>query len=130
MTTESEKNKLGTNTAKDKTLGVPLDGFQDPTGEFPKTNYHYSNSINQAARGFEVNELYVGGGDYNVSLNIEDQQPSQYPFNQVMETASGHVIEHDDTAVNVFLSNTVKVVVSKCERTVLLLYHLRTIESR
>jgi len=97
MTTETDKNSLGKNTAKDKTLGVPQEGFQDPTGEFPRTNYHYTSSINQAARGFQVNELYVGGGDYKVSLNIEDQQPSQYPFNQVMETASGHVIEHDDT---------------------------------
>lgn len=97
MTIESEKNKQGTNPAREGTLGVPLDGFQDPTGEFPKTNYHYSSSLNKAARGFEVNELYLGGGDYNVSLNVEDQQPSQYPFNQVMETASGHVVEHDDT---------------------------------
>jgi hypothetical protein len=97
MTTESNKNSLGKNTAKDRTLGVAQEGFQDPTGEFPRTDYHYTSSINQAARGFQVNELYVGGGDFNVSLNIEDQQPSQYPFNQVMETASGHVIEHDDT---------------------------------
>jgi len=97
MTVQNKKKNLGENIAKEKTLGVPLDGFQDPTGEFPKTNYHYSSSINYAARGFEVNELYLGGGDFNVSLNLEDQQPSQYPFNQVMETASGHVIEHDDT---------------------------------
>jgi hypothetical protein len=97
MTIDKSKDKLGENPAKDQTLGVPLDGFQDPTGEFPKTNYHYSSSINQAARGFAVNELYLGGGDFNVSLNLEDQQPSQYPFNQVQETASGHVIEHDDT---------------------------------
>lgn len=97
MTIQNDKDKLGENPAKDQTLGVPLDGFQDPTGEFPKTNYHYSSSINYAARGFEVNELYLGGGDFNVSLNLEDQQPSQYPFNQVMETASGHVVEHDDT---------------------------------
>ena len=97
MTIQNDKDKLGQNPARDKTLGVPLDGFQDPTGEFPKINYHYSNSINYAARGFEVNELYLGGGDFNVSLNLEDQQPSQYPFNQVQETASGHVIEYDDT---------------------------------
>ena len=97
MTIESNKNKLGKNTATDKTLGVPLDGFQDPTGEFPKVEYHYSSSINHAARGFSVNELYLGGGDFNVSLNVEDQLPSQFPFNQVKETASGHVIEYDDT---------------------------------
>jgi acyl CoA:acetate/3-ketoacid CoA transferase beta subunit len=97
MTVQNNDTKLGSNPAKQKTLGVPLDGFQDPTGEFPKTNYHYSSSINYAARGFEVNELYLGGGDFNVSLNLEDQQPSQYPFNQVQETASGHVIEYDDT---------------------------------
>jgi hypothetical protein len=97
MTTAKNRSELGTNPALENTEGVPLDGFQDPTGEFPKREYNYGSSINKAARGLKVNELYVSGGDIGVSLNIEDQEPSQYPFNQVKETASGHVVEYDDT---------------------------------
>ena len=41
--------------------------------------------------------FYTGGGDIGVSLNIEDQRPSEFPFNQVDETTSGHVVEYDDT---------------------------------
>ena len=85
------------NSVDQSNIGVPLDGFQDPTGEYPKREYNYGNSINKAARGVKVNELYIGGGDIGVSLNIEEQQASQYPFNQVKETASGHVVEYDDT---------------------------------
>ena len=32
-----------------------------------------------------------------VSLNLEEQRPSRFPFNQVDETPSGHVVEYDDT---------------------------------
>jgi hypothetical protein len=71
--------------------------MQDPTGALPKRDYNYDVSINKAARGTKVNNLYAGGGDFGVPLNIAPQRPSQYPFNQVQETASGHVIELDDT---------------------------------
>ena len=87
--------KLGVGT--ENTLGVPNDGMQDPTGEYPKREYNYGSSINKAARGLSVNELYVGGGDVGVSLNIEKQRPSEFPFNQVQETPSGHIVEYDDT---------------------------------
>jgi len=97
MTTTSNKRTIGDNPARDETEGVPIDGFQDPTGEYPKREYNYGSSINKAARGLKTNNLYVGGGDIGVSLNIEHQEPSQYPFNQVKETASGHVVEYDDT---------------------------------
>jgi hypothetical protein len=97
MTTTKNKRQLGENPAVDETEGIPLDGFQDPTGEYPKTNYMYGSSVNRAARGLKVNDLYLGGGDIGVSLNIEPQEPSQHPFNQVDETSSGHVVEYDDT---------------------------------
>ena len=32
-----------------------------------------------------------------IDLELPDQKPSVYPFNQVQETESGHVIEIDDT---------------------------------
>lgn len=81
----------------ENTLGVAQDGMQDPTGEYPKRDYNYGSSINKASRGSKINNLYVGGGDIGVSLNIQPQRPSEYPFNQVQETQSGHVIEQDDT---------------------------------
>jgi hypothetical protein len=81
----------------ENTLGVAQDGMQDPTGEYPKRDYNFGTSINKASRGSKVNNLYVGGGDIGVSLGIQPQRPSEYPFNQVQETISGHVIEQDDT---------------------------------
>lgn len=97
MTTTTNRRRVGDDPARDETEGVPFDGFQDPTGEYPKREYYYGSSINKAARGLNVNNLYVGGGDIGVSLNIVPQEPSQSPFNQAQETSSGHSIEYDDT---------------------------------
>lgn len=97
MTTQLHRTKLGENPAVENTEGVPIDGFQDPTGEYPKQEYHYGSSINRSARGLKVENLYLGGGSIGTSLNIEDQEPSKFPFNQVKETSSGHIISYDDT---------------------------------
>lgn len=100
MTTKKDNYKQRVNVlgeGNEVTLGVPYDGMHDPTGEFPKRDYHYGSSINHSARGIKVNNLYVGGGDFGVSLGIVPQRPSEYPFNDVNETQSGHVIELDDT---------------------------------
>lgn len=83
--------------ARELSEGVPLDGFQDPTGALPKRDYNFDVSINKASRGTQVNNLYVGGGEFGVPLGITPQRPSQYPCNQVNETTSGHVVEYDDT---------------------------------
>ena len=53
-----------------------------------------------AARGIIRNELYLGGGDQGISLDLNDTLSSQYPYNQVRETISGHVTEIDDTPGN------------------------------
>ena len=89
MTTKNDNynirvEKIGEGT--ENTLGVPLDGMQDPTGEYPKREYNYGSSINKASRGSKTNNLYVGGGDIGVSLGIEQQRPSEYPFNPVSYT--------------------------------------------
>lgn len=97
MTTTIKNQPLGTNPAVENTEGVPIDGFQDPTGEYPKNEYFYGSSINKSARGLKVENLYLGGGTVNTPLNLEDQEPSQFPFNQVKETSSGHIISYDDT---------------------------------
>ena len=97
MTTTTKKSPVGTNPAVENTEGVPIDGFQDPTGEYPKREYFYGSSINRSARGLKVENLYLGGGAPNTPLDLNEQQPSKFPFNQVKETSSGHVISYDDT---------------------------------
>ena len=92
---EIRKDKLG--EGLEESLGVPLQGQQDATGSYPSRAYNFGSSINKASRGTKVNELFIGGGDFGVSLGITPQRPSQYPYNQVQETSSGHVIELDDT---------------------------------
>jgi hypothetical protein len=82
---------------QEETVGVPLEGFSDASGEYPKRDYFFGSSINKSAKGETVNSLDLGGGDYGISLNVVDQKPSQYPYNQVSESPSGHVIEIDDT---------------------------------
>jgi hypothetical protein len=99
MTTSTDNFKNRTSNLKglENSEGIPTQGFQDPTGEFPRNDYFYSSSINYAARGAKVNRLWYGGGAEGVPLDITPHGPSQYPLNQVHETISGHVIEYDDT---------------------------------
>ena len=97
MTTTIKKTKLGDNPPIENTEGAPLDGFQDPTGEYPKSEYFYGSSINRSARGLKVENLYLGGSTEGADLDLEDQEPSRFPFNQVKETSSGHIISYDDT---------------------------------
>ena len=99
MSTENDELKdrdalLG----KEFDLGrVHPDGFQDPSGEYPRTPYFYGPSTNLAARGVKRNELYIGGGNVDMDLDLEEPVTSMYPFNQVDESRSGHIIEIDDT---------------------------------
>ena len=100
MTTKKDNLNSRINTlgiGQELSVGIPQEGFQDPTGEYPKRDYNYGTSINKSARGEKINELYIGGGDYGLSLDIQPQRTSEYPFNQVSETISGHVVEYDDT---------------------------------
>ena len=92
---EGRVNELG--QGLEDTLGVPLDGMQDPTGEYPKRDYNFGSSLNTASRGITINELDIGGGYPGLDLGLKEQRPSEFPFNQVQETPSGHVIEMDDT---------------------------------
>jgi hypothetical protein len=90
-------NSSGWGTSKEYTVGVPIDGFVDPTGEYPKRGYYFSSSISNAALGTKINNLSYGGGWFNVSFDIAPQKSSLFPFNQAQETASGHTFEVDDT---------------------------------
>lgn len=73
------------------------DGFVDNTGVYPKKEYADKASTNIASRGIKRNNLYIGGGDKNLSLGLKKLPASQYPLNQVRETVSGHITEIDDT---------------------------------
>lgn len=83
--------------AREFTVGVPVDGMVDPTGEYPRRDYFFNSSINKAATGAEINNLWVGGSVYGINYTIQPQKASLYPFSQVNATPSGHVIEIDDT---------------------------------
>jgi len=76
----------------------PKPGFFDPQGVFPRRDYIDVQSTNKAERGVYRNELHVGGGHVALNLDVKPLQPTKYPYAQVRETQSGHVIETDDTA--------------------------------
>ena len=79
------------------TYGIPTDGSVDPTGEYPRRDNWFGNSISSAARGVKVNGLWVGGSTFGLNLDVPLQSPSIFPFNQANETPSGHSLELDDT---------------------------------
>ena len=86
--------------SKEFTTGIPIDGSVDPTGEYPRRNNWYGNSVSQAGRGVRVNNVWLSGSSFNVNLDVPIASPSIYPFNQANETPSGHSFELDDTPGN------------------------------
>ena len=79
------------------TIGVEQDGHADPSKQFPKRIYENTPTTNAAARGTVKNDLYIGGGDQGIPLDLNEVVNSQYPLNNVNETVSGHITEIDDT---------------------------------
>ena len=79
------------------TIGVEQDGHADPSKQFPKRIYENTPTTNAAARGTVKNDLYMGGGDQGIPLDLNEVVNSQYPLNNVNETVSGHITEIDDT---------------------------------
>ena len=77
--------------------GVNKNGFSDENSPYPKAEYIDAPSTNAASRGSKINRVHLGGGDNGLSLDLPDTPSSRYPYNQVKETVSGHVIEIDDT---------------------------------
>ena len=82
------------------TTGIPIDGSADPTGEYPRRNNWYGNSISQAGRGVRVNNVWLSGSAIGVNFDVPITNPSIFPFNQANETPSGHSFEIDDTPGN------------------------------
>ena len=79
------------------TQGVNTNAFSDPAGQYPRTKNHNQSSINEAARGGGGKQLSVGGSVKNVDLEVEPAASTQYGMADIRETASGHVIEFNDT---------------------------------
>ena len=82
---------------KAESLKDKRDGFSDPTGIFPKTEYERRSSVNEIARGAKRVNVELGGSVADVDFDLGDEPVSLYPNNQVKETASGHIVEYDDT---------------------------------
>jgi hypothetical protein len=102
MTTNSQNLEESVSVSEGTTVsqGVNNNSNEEPTGQYPKSEYFFSSNLNYAATGAARNELYTGGGDLGLSLGLNEQGASEYPYNQVSETLSGHVIEVDDTPGN------------------------------
>ena len=82
--------------------GVDPLGFKDPSGQYPKTEYENSSSLNFTARGVESPQLVYGGGIGGKSIpgipaSSLAALPSTYPHVQVKVSQSGHIIELNDT---------------------------------
>lgn len=73
------------------------DGFNDATEAYPFRTYAGRQTTNLEARGIEENTLPYGGGDKGTNLEFQTFASSEYPYNQVRKTVSGHVTEYDDT---------------------------------
>ena len=74
--------------------------FEDPSGQFPSTDYFFSQSISKEARGVARNDLEFFSQHEGVELSSGDKVPSEYGKNQVAQTEKGHVWEIDDTDGN------------------------------
>ena len=72
-------------------------GFTDPTGQYPKESYWLKSSVNRADYGDISFDLTFGGADVGMNFDLAYQTPPLYPSNNTKETASGHVIQYDDT---------------------------------
>lgn len=83
-------------------------GFSDPDGNYPKESYLEESDVNKLARNEDIDNTIVKQKRDNVKSGIETangntwDEPettynSVYPYNQVKETESGHIIELDDT---------------------------------
>lgn len=73
------------------------DGHADPSGLFPDPAYYGSTNVAYEATGASRNELNMGGSVPGVDIDQDPPISSQYPYNQINQTASGHSIELDDT---------------------------------
>lgn len=93
-------------------------GFEDPTGKYPEPEYLYESDVHRLARQEFVDKTIVADkNDARVKAITKPDgsawdQPEayynddcvfaskRYPYNKVMQTESGHIVEFDDTEGN------------------------------
>jgi len=87
---------------------LSLSGFRDPNAVYPKSDYFGEADTNKLARGVKDHPS-IRNKDASRSTDVQlanstdswDQPPSPYggvyPYNQVFETESGHLLEFDNT---------------------------------
>lgn len=80
--------------------GVSANNSVDPNGAFPRSPHWGNSSINYSARGLKINDLWGIGSSLFVNTDYKETSPSVFPFNQINETPSGHIVEYDDTPGN------------------------------
>lgn len=74
---------------------------EDPTGQFPLSDYYNRESTNTQARGENRNSLKWAAASEGVSQILAQEYVSSiYPFNQVSRSITGHIYEVDDTPGN------------------------------
>ena len=73
---------------------------EDPTGQYPETDYFFSSNISKEARGVARNDLEFFAQYDDVELETGNKVSSVYGKNQVSKSEKGHVWEVDDTDGN------------------------------
>tara|TARA_B100000575_G_scaffold121996_1_gene97142 strand:+ start:67 stop:2145 length:2079 start_codon:yes stop_codon:yes gene_type:complete len=96
MARRSEKN-FNISLAESLSLKERDNGRSDPEGVFPRVEYEEASSVNNVARGTKRVNVELGGATANLDLDLKKEPVSSYPNSQVKETASGHIVEYDDT---------------------------------
>lgn len=101
---------IGVTTTKQTLETLVGIGFKDPNGKYP--TYIKEQDTNRLARNQNIGKTIVplkeSDEDKNVLISNSQgtwsQSPTpynaKYPFNQVLETESGHILEFDDTPNN------------------------------
>lgn len=83
-------------------------GFSDPNGEYPSSEYIDEPDTSRLARGENLSKTYIKERNELNATGIETANGTQwnipkspfnatYPYNKVNETRSGIIVEHDDT---------------------------------
>ena len=96
MAKRTEKN-FNISQAEANSLKQRDNGKSDPEGVFPRLEYEEASSVNNIARGTKRVNVELGGASVDIDLDIKKEPVSSYPNSQVKETASGHIVEYDDT---------------------------------
>lgn len=104
----SRSQRFNVNSEENTTkLRTKEEGFIDPTATFPNEEYRGRSETNKLATGdvsgtivqTKTNERYLGNklpeGDFFDQPHIPYN--AEYPYNRVIQSESGHIIEMDDT---------------------------------